>query len=417
MMLQFQDSAGARQLLDRILQDGQGFDPFEFLLAAGWLRFADYEAWRLGRQPELLPLLRDEPRIKPSELAALLADLHSYARAQGLIGQPQPLEPWGQATGPLRIGGGATEPPLDDLLGTRLEPDPARKQLDLFHDSGATLLEQRLGAALRARRPEAAAEALAKLREQRPTHPRLAGWQQLIDAPERLAAVSDLHARFQALDALAPVARRLLGQNASARDYLAPMWTELAEGLAVETAERGPAGSTRARPLPHPAQAWARAEHWQRGRASIESTPDWTNDPELIALHARACWQDGDPRAARRDWLWLCWEHPDAAARLILSKDFPDPTLTAAWQRFEDSEAELDSQDFPAWLVLTSPGLVPQDPDFAPADNDLAEIFAAARALQAEPDQIARREALDALHAGLLRAFLTARERRGAQRP
>ncbi|MBK5970482.1 MULTISPECIES: hypothetical protein [Thiorhodovibrio] len=410
-MLQPQDRAAAHHLLDQLLQEGHGFDPFEFLLAAGWLRFADYEAWRLGRQPELFCLLRVEPKAKATELAALLAELHSYARAQGLIGLPQPLERWGPEPTLLKVGGGATEPPLDALLGTRLEPDPARKQLDLFHDSGATLLEERLRAALRARRPQAANEALAQLREQRPTHPQLAGWQQLIDAPATLAAMPDASVRFHALDAIVPIARHLLGTGA--RDYLAPLWTALAEDLMAA----GGSDNLLANPAHHPAMAWSRAEHWQQARTAIDSTPDWNSHFELARLHARACWQDGDPHTARRDWLWQCWEHPDETARLLLAKDFPDPALTSAWQRFEDSDAEFDSEDFPAWLLLTSPGLVPSDPDFSPADENLADIFAAARALQAEPDQIARREALDAHHAGLLRAFLDTRNRSQSPRP
>lgn len=412
-MLKPQDRAAARHLLDQLLPEHKGFDPFDFLLAAGWLRYADYEAWRLGQRPALFDLLRVEPRLTATELATLLAELHSYARSQGLIGQPQPLEGWGQEAVPLRVGGGATEPPLDGLLGTRLAPNPARKQLDLFHDCGATVLEERLREALRTRRLEAAAESLTKLRRQHPDHPKLAGWQQLVDAPDTQTANADPSARFEALETLAPVAHSLLGPGA--RDYLAPLWIELGIELGIKLAEaqtaREASKATNVQPIPHPALAWARAEHWAKARAAIESTLDWNSTPALLALHARACWQEGDPQSARRDWLWLCWDHPDEAARALSAKNFPDPALAGAWRRFEDSDAELDTQDFPAWLLLTSPGLVPPEPDFAPSDEALAEHFAAARALQAEPDQIARREALDAHHAELLRAFLAMRDR------
>lgn len=396
-MLQLNDRTDALGWLDQLLLEQGQFDPLEFLLAVGWLNFSDYEAWRLATKPSLIPLLATELKGALPAFIALLEDLHLYAKAQRLVITRQPPESWGEPPKRLKIGGGAHQKRLAELLCVRFETDPERTQLDLFHDSSASLLETHLRDALCARRPTEAAAALGRLADARPDHPRLSEWRQLAETPAALQALSDAQAHWQRLDGLERIAKGLLG--ARARDYLAPLWSALATRLANGQAP-GPL---------HPAAAWVRAEHWQQARLAIEATQDWHTDPELIDYHARACWFTRATAEARGDWCRLCWEYPETFAKQVGERRFPDAELKAAWTRFEDADIPFSTEDFPAWLLIAAPALVPEPIHWQATESDVAEVFQEVRRLKDDPDNIALRENLSALHAPLLRAFLALR--------
>ena len=76
-------------------------DPLEVLLAAGLLAYPDYEAWRLGRGPDLGLALR----VGPEAAVDLLQRAAAFARALRLVPEPLSHTTWGEPVRPLRVSG------------------------------------------------------------------------------------------------------------------------------------------------------------------------------------------------------------------------------------------------------------------------------------------------------------------------
>jgi hypothetical protein len=200
-------------------------------------------------------------------------------------------------------------------------------QLDLFVDGAETVLLHALGEALAAGRPEAAHEALARLRRHDPAHPDLLALGRLCETvrpglppPDSPGSLGTLVREIETV--LLPAAERLLGPSAPAA--LRPVWRRVAEGAArvgldgVDEAEGG--GHVR---------FWVGAAHHHLGRR----------------------------RQALRLWLSLAWR--DSLALTTLAARCPDDTLRLAWIAFErgpgfdvPEEPAAAARWFPAWVFL-----------------------------------------------------------------
>ena len=395
-------SIDARELADRLILAHGELDPLELLLAADLLAYGDYEAWRLERRADIQSVLR-APLV---EVLALLGQAQEYARGQGLAPRPLEHQAWGALGGSLEVG---ADPRLRAACSTRCERPSDRRQLDLFQDSAGLLLETEVRDALAARRPAAAMDAIERLAQRDPGNRHIGGFLRLAQAAEkasgpRIDAGDRPAERLAEIEALAPLAEDLLGRRA--RDLLAPLWTALAEHL-----EGRPFDPRR--PRLHAAHCWAAAGRWEQARASLEGTPDWRRHPPLILDHAQACWHLRDIPAARGDWLALCWEHPEAAEERLGHGHLPDPHLSDLWDAFLDEDAEdgdLDSEDFPAWVLIHDPAwALPVDPALAP-DEPHGEAFRLLHGLRrGAGEEIALRRALGETHPRLLALYLASR--------
>ena len=79
------------------------------------------------------------------------------------------------------------------------------------------------------------------------------------------------------------------------------------------------------------------------------------------------------------------------------------------WREFGDTDLDLETGDFPAWLLVADPGsgaAVP--PDLTPA-GPTGEVYRLLHQLTAGEDSIPRRKALAEQHPGLLRLYLATR--------
>jgi hypothetical protein len=172
-------------------------------------------------------------------------------------------------------------------------------------------------------------------------------------------------------------------------------------------------------PRLHESWALARLGRWQEVRDAIEAESSWSEQPELLAHHATACRHRGDQTAAMGDWFRLCWMHPEAAETRLGARDFPDAQLAQRWSAFCDLDPPedglaLDTEDFPAWCLITHPALAataPATPNGA--DPDRAAAYEAAHTLAHAPDALEQRRALGEAHPGLLAALLQSRDRAG----
>ncbi|MGB5832455.1 MAG: hypothetical protein WBG92_10750 [Thiohalocapsa sp.] len=404
-MTKFPDRKTVTARVDHlVLQQGR-LDPLELLLSLDLLPYEDYEAWRTSHRADLQGALLADP----TEVAALLEQAAGHACGQGL--EPSPLEHrgWGDNDAPLRLGANHR---LTQACAAVFAPAANRRQLDLFHDSTALLLENGIRDALAGRRIDEARDRIGELMRHDPHHASLQGYLRLMqtadehvgaDAGDELPGAFDPADRLAQLDAIEPAARELLGYQA--RDFLTTLWAGLARQLAG--ADYDPAS-----PRLHASHAWLRAERWDAVRMAIETETDWRRHPDLVALHAEAAWRRQDPATARLDWAWLCWEHPHHAERVLGSAKLPDPHLRELLNAFDDLDDCLEIEEFPAWLLLhDSATAAAVSPEQAP-DDERGTVYGLLHGLVSGDDGIELRRQLDDIHPSLLRLFLASRGQR-----
>ena len=383
---------GLRALVDWLLLEQGRLDPFELLLAAGMLAYEDYEAWRMGRLPDMQGAIG----AAPGEAAGLLERAAAYAQGQKLASTPLEHSGWGSLDQPLRIG---TDADLTRGCAVVFAPRADRHQLDLFHDSSALLLEEEIRRALAERRTDAAREQIARLMAQDPRHRHLRGFLRLIETVDGVGSGTP-KSRLRELETVEPLARELLGFRA--RDFLAPLWSDLADSLAGHAFNPGS-------PRLHASFAWAGAGRWEAVREVVEQEHDWRTHPVLLLTHAEACWRRRDAAAAWRDWLWLCWEFPFEAERALASPTFPDQRLANLWKRFGDADLELETEDFPAWLLLADAGTSVAVPAESAPPDDRGEAYGLLHRLVRGDEAISVRRELAETHPCLLRLYLSGR--------
>lgn len=234
---------------------------------------------------------------------------------------------------------------------------------------------------------------------QDPRHRHLRGFLRLIQIVDD-AGSGTPKSRLRELETVDPLARDLLGYRA--RDFLAPLWSDLAESLAGHAFNPGS-------PRLHAGFAWARAGRWEAVREAVEQEPDWRTHPLLLLAHAEACWHRRDAAAAWRDWLWLCWEFPPEAERALISPTFPDQRLANLWKGFGDADLELETEDFPAWLLLADPVTAVAVPAESAPKDDRGDAYGLLHRLVRGDDAISVRRELAETHPGLLQLFLSRR--------
>jgi hypothetical protein len=362
------DIALQTQVDTQILEQG-AFAPLEFLIDSGRLIHSDYEEWR-RRQIDSL----DEVLMGSKEkIRAQLESAVGYARAIGLVEQPQTFYAWvshsptASATGrvasldhadtPLRISSDAV---LSKLIAGRYVPAQSAPQMDLFFDNPVVALTNGIARSLSARNLAEAQRQLDRLYAQAPNHADLAAFDRLLDALGHLdRPVADAPQELEFLLSVAPTAKRLLGWEA--RDLLAPLWQQLAHALKTQ-----PFSPTE--PNLHRSFAFAQALDWAAVGEAVQSEPRWWTHPPLCLRLATSSFYQQRRTDALTAWFHLCWHAPEQAAEALDNPRQPDTGIKAHWQRFLDSEEELSSvadvvvpaltaAEFPAWLVLREPGL------------------------------------------------------------
>jgi hypothetical protein len=323
---------------DRVLLERGELDPFECLLELGAIHYPDYANWRRGAGTELASAL-----AQPIDgVTAALEAIQTYGRAQGLVCRLQPALRWDGSGTELPLGG----PLLFQSLCRQILGPPERKsQLDLFQDNTALLRSRDLRNALAEHRLDAVRALLAQGTNLKINAGEHAAYLRLMDAAQE--SVLNPEQRLHQLETdIIPLARTRLGPRA--RDFLAPLWQALGERLEPKPYAPG-------QPRLHSSYAYAKAGNWQQVAATIEREPSADDDIDLIARHAEASFRLHHADAARRLWARLFWRAPEAAAKQIEQVQY-DAVLQDRWNAFITAEPPLPYEDFPAWLLLVSPG-------------------------------------------------------------
>jgi len=335
--------------VDAQLMEQGAFAPLDLLFNSGRLFYSDYEAWR-RREIEVL----DE--VLMGDRANIVAEMEravSYARSIGLVEQPQEFSAWGTAgaSGPaLRVSSDAK---LHKLVGTRYLPAQNAPQMDLFFDNPVVALTNGIARSLSARNALESQRQLDRLYVQAPNHSDLAAFDQLVRGLDDLSRpVEDPAGRLEFLTAIGPTARHLLGSSGS-RDYLSPLWRQLADSLNGRPYSAD-------QPDLHRSFALSQAQDWTGVSESVVAEGEWW-------LHAPLCLRLTESSFRRRRriealtaWCHLCWLAPAEAAAGVARLRQTD--LSGLWQAFNEADEEegLAAEEFPAWLLLHEPGLARQ---------------------------------------------------------
>jgi hypothetical protein len=266
-------------------------------------------------------------------------------------------------------------------------------QMDLFFDNPVVALTNGIVQALATRNLPGAQRQLDQLYAQAPTHSDLAAFDQLLAALGHLGhPVEEPRQELAFLLEATPTARRLLGSQS--RDLLAPLWTQLAQALQntrFDTKE----------PNLHPSFALSQAHDWAGAADSVLSEPDWQQHPALCLRLTESAFQRRQRVAALAAWSQVCWRAPEEATRAV--SQLRQPELTSLWQRFLDNET-LTESDFPAWLLMSEPGLVLQLAEDLATGTPAEEAYRCihrwvhARRARKHDEELSLRKALQSVH-------------------
>ena len=348
------------------------------------------------------------------ESCAWLEAAQSWACALALAAAPAVHHGWAENAGTGLVA--SIDPRLNALLSTRFRHIREHDQLDLFIDSAQTAAVNALVDALTARNVSEARGALERLVRINRDHGQRFHAAKLISALEASAPEGP----EQGVDRLermerewVPAASALLG--ARRRDFLAPLWRDIARAL--DAAPFNPA-----KPERHASRAYREGLDWERMRRSVLAVPGYESEPVLLARLAEAHWRLCERARAIETWFALCRLAPEAFEQLIQASGFPDWSVQNAWRVTQEQalEQELTPAWFPAWMLLEEPGLAAV---LAPrhTDDQPSRAFDLVIALLSHPDVdergMERRRALQDIHPGLLKRYLAKRARATAARP
>jgi hypothetical protein len=393
------DTSLQTQVDAQMLEQG-AFAPLELLFNSGRLLYSDYESWR-RREIEFLDgvLMGNPDKIK-----AELEQAASYARRIKLVEQAQEFHAWHQGGGdrPLRI---SIDPQLQRLIGSRYVRAQSVPQMDLFFDNPVVALTNGIVQALTTRNLMSAQRQLDQLYAQAPTHAELAAFDQLLAALGRLAhPVAEPRAELAFLLEVTPTARRLLG--AQSRDLLTPLWMQLGDAVrstAFDSEE----------PALHRSFALSQAQDWAGVTDSVLSEPGWQQHAPLCLRLVESAFNRRQRVAALAAWCHVCWRAPAAETSQAVSK-LRQPELTTLWQRFLDDEAGeagLTEVDFPAWLLLSEPGLALQLAEELATGTPAEEPYRCvhrwihARRARQQGEELALRKSLQTSHPALFQVL------------
>ena len=233
------------------------------------------------------------------------------------------------------------------------------RQLDLFLDGRNAFLVYEVVTSLLVRDRGRAESGLQRLNDEYPLHPDLPALALLVAALDFPSGAPTTHATLtadiEAVHALGPAARRLLGEDAAM--FLQPLWQALAATAASLPFDE-------AHPRAHRSWLCQQYGDWAAVRAAVEAQPDWAARPRLRYRLGLARHHLGEPEAAIRLWLPLCWTNPALFGRR--APTIPSAILREGRDAFERAVVLDESLDdagdatgwFPAWLLLRHRGLV-----------------------------------------------------------
>ncbi len=332
--------------VDQLLLEQGEYLPLEFLLQEGRLLYADYEAWRNGEFDYLdETLFGDHEHIKQQ-----LVQAADYLQRRGWKTETVTYHSWSDnSTQQLRFSQNNV---LNQCFHQRYHTPEDQPQMDLFTDAPATSLFNGITQALIDRNPAESRRLLEQLYDTAPDHVRLGELEYLVEAAEGInTPTNDAATDMQMLQqTLTPLAKSLLGKNS--RNLLIPLWRRLSAALQNQPYQS-------AQPTLHLSYTASQSMDWETVCHAVENESHWHTDVALLLRHTRACEYLHQKPEALLSWFKLCWQFPEQSD---IYESSNDNELRQQWVRFLELDPEMPVQAFPAWLLLTKPGLIKQLP-------------------------------------------------------
>lgn len=399
--------AAAQAVAEQLVTVHGAYSPLELLLETNQLDYEGYRAWRRGERPTLDNALQGSVR----DARRLVERVHSWARSLDFDAETVALYGIDDNAGTELTA--STDSRLDELLHTEFRPSTERKQLDIFLDTGEVAAFNDVVEALSNRDAASAQARLRRLAELNAEHWAIADATTLIES----LSVTSPRGRRQAEQHLERMERKWLPSacavlHARARDLLTPLWRDI--GRALEDAPFDPE-----HPHRHASWAYLNGLDWGNVKRHVENTSHYRSHPTLVGRLAEAEWRLRNHHAAYALWFHLCWQAPAHFEALIANARFPNATLREAWLDAQDEELTppISPPWFPAWLGIVTPNVVR---GFGPCSGDsdgerAFDLLLALAAGDSDRHDIDNRRALQALHPGLFRRYLS--EVEATQRP
>ncbi len=390
--------------IDQTVSEQGQFCLLDWLLQNNGIAYAVYEDWRYGRMANLESAMA----ITDDELQALMEQAQKYCQQLKLVAHPQEYFCWsGEQRHALHISANQTR---HQQLGQRWLPPQDAPQLDLFMDNSATIAENTLLALLADRRVTQAQTALRQLAQFNTAHPKLGGYQDLINyalhAAESPEVPQDaLLAEVLGLDhEVVPLAKELLG--AQQRDFLAAAWRRLAAALSASAVDLP---SLEAEPRLHYSYALQQIPDWAALHQQLSGDANLYQSPHLLARFAQACWHH--QQTGLSVWLWgLLFERFSSAAETLLATH--GRYLLPQWDNFLDFDQDWPTDYFLGFLLIQQPGLIHLYQQLPRAELALIQLpanqalYALITARLANADEKSQREMLQRQSPALLRCYL-----------
>ena len=390
-------------MVQQLLSTHRVYSPLDWLLETNNLGYDDYRAWRRGEKTTLDDFLAKGPQAT----RAMLQRANHSAQALDVTEETVALYGTDENAG-TELKASADDQ-LDQLLRTEFRLTEDHRQLDIFFDTPGTSAFNDLYHALASRDLLAASKCLEALARVDVHHWAIADAATLVEALSSPPPAD--HA--QGCERLDTMERRWLPAalavlHARARDFLTPLWRDLAAAL-----EGAPFDLEH--PRRHASWPYAQGLDWENAKRVALAAPDCAANPVLLGRLAEAEWRLRDRKAALERWFALCRLAPDHFETLIGNPRFPDSALQSGWERAQNAEVEpaISPPWFPAWMVLEERGLAKALTPLGGASEPERAFDLALSLVQGGTDRqdIENRRALQGLHPGLLQRYLDSLDR------
>ena len=330
-----------QQQIDRLLMEQGIYTPLEFLRQEGRLEENDYEQWQCGKVRYLIECLFGDPE----QIGAQLIQAAEYAQLLGLCAEPIVYHAWDNVTSQQLLF--SQNEALNQCFNTRYIKAIDDAQMDLFMDAPVHNLSKGIVIALTNRDPMEARRQLEQLYTMAPDYFQIGELEYLVTLLENLSSpLKDPEQELLAMqETTLPLLKSILGKDSN--NLAIPCWRRLT--TALKQYDYNPQKSQL-----HSSYAALQALDWHTVCEAVEQVPAWQADPVLLVRHAQACGKAGLLAQSLLSWFMLCWNFPDQAPQIETKAD---SELANYWNQFLDLEPELDISAFPAWLLISKPGL------------------------------------------------------------
>ncbi|MFT5505756.1 MAG: hypothetical protein ACI8XC_003479 [Gammaproteobacteria bacterium] len=382
--------------IDSYLSQQGRFCLIDWLIAQNILYYADYEAWRYGRNQYLIEAIN----LDSLTLQSLIDATEGYCQDLNLISEQQFYYRWNSDQRVLLTT--SSNHQKNHQLGQHWLRPQDLPQLDLFMDNSAQMAENALLEALSGRQFSSAQSLLHNLIELNSESNRLGGYQDLINYGLHMQEnpqvdTHSLGSEWQGLQQeVLPLAQEILGHDA--RDYVSFAWRRLGEnmaGLAFDATN----------PELHASAVFLAIPDYPALNDCLLADPELYLQPILLERLAMGFHAMRQNEQAMIIWCLLMELAPEFAEQAI--GRYPSHQIHDIWLDFWEQSDDWDYRLFPAYVLIQRPAIIHFLENFnaLKQPSNQAMVALLTKRLNNQ-DEISARQALQEISPELLSIYL-----------